>query len=141
MSGEQEELYSYDPTALADYEPQYQQSPQTVGVGGRLNTPPHPASPRVSISILPPGPTVGVGTNMNPADHITVLVGGTHGLRAQVDILRHQLIRIDPPSGTRHLHGPLQTEKESNLPNDSPREEKNPTCPSSKYTFLPQQWW
>ena len=138
MSGEQEELYSYDPTALADYEPQYQQSPQTVGVRGRLNTPPHPASPRVSISILPPGPTVGVGTNMNPADHITVLVGGTNALGAQAG---HLPTPADQNGSTVRYKTPARST--TNRKGKQPA--KRPTTggkePDVSQTFLPQRWW
>lgn len=101
MSGEQEELYSYDPTALADYESQYQQSPQAVGVGGRLNTPPHPASPRVSISILPPGPTVGVGTNMNliTSQKRKATCQTTHHGRKRTRRVPHQSTPSSPSNG------------------------------------------
>ena len=70
MTSRQEDTYSYDLTALADYEPQT--APPTVGVGGgRLNTPPPPTS-------MSPG--IGVGTtNTSPSilSNITVGVGGT----------------------------------------------------------------
>ena len=66
-------MYSYDLTALTDYEPQTTQtSPPTVGVGGgRLNTPLPPTS-------MSPG--IGVGTtNTSPSilSNVTVGVGGT----------------------------------------------------------------
>ena len=59
MTSRQEDTYSYDLTALADYEPQTTQTaPPTVGVGGgRLNTPPPPTS---SMS-----PGIGVGTHQH----------------------------------------------------------------------------
>ena len=74
MTSRQEDTYSYDLTALADFEPQTTQTaPPTVGVGGgRLNTPPPPPS---SMS-----PGIGVGTtNTSPSilSNITVGVGGT----------------------------------------------------------------
>ena len=73
MTSRQEDTYSYDLTALADFEPQTTQTaPPTVGVGGgRLNTPPPPTS-------MSPG--IGVGTtNTSPSilSNITVGVGGT----------------------------------------------------------------
>ena len=73
MTSRQEDTYSYDLTALADFEPQTSQTaPPTVGVGGgRLNTPPPPTS-------MSPG--IGVGTtNTSPSilSNITVGVGGT----------------------------------------------------------------
>ena len=73
MTSRQEDTYSYDLTALADFEPQTNQTtPPTVGVGGgRLNTPPPPTS-------MSPG--IGVGTtNTSPSilSNVTVGVGGT----------------------------------------------------------------
>ena len=73
MSGEE---YCFNLEALSDYDlPEYTiRSPQTVGVGGRLDTPPGPSSP----SILPQGPTIGVGTNTNPVpSNVTVGVGSS----------------------------------------------------------------
>ena len=70
MTSRQEDTYSYDLTALADFEPQT--APPTVGVGGgRLSTPPPPTS-------MSPG--IGVGTtNTSPSilSNVTVGVGGT----------------------------------------------------------------
>ena len=73
MTSGQEDTYSYDLTALTDYELQTTQTAHpTVGVGGgRLNTPPPPMS-------MSPG--IGVGTtNTSPSilSNVTVGVGGT----------------------------------------------------------------
>ena len=74
MNGEDEKPYSYDLSALTDYDPnQYQQrTPTKVGVEGVLHTPSGPSSP----SVL--GPTIGIRTNTNPSPpcSITVGVGG-----------------------------------------------------------------
>ena len=78
MASGQEDAYSYDLTALVDYEPQQYQTtaPPTIGVGGgRLNTPPPPVTP---------DPGIGVGTNTGPTQtNVTVGVGGTRALRQQ----------------------------------------------------------
>ena len=78
MTSGQEDTYSYDLTVLTDYEPQTTQTaPPTVGVGGRLNTPPPPTS-------MSPG--IGVGTtNTSPSilSNVTIGVGGTRALQQQ----------------------------------------------------------
>ena len=80
MASGQEDTYSYDLTALVDYEPKTYQAtaPPTVGVGGRLNTPPPPSTPGF-----------GVGTNTSPAQtNVTVGMGGTQVLRQQTEPIR-----------------------------------------------------
>ena len=74
MTSGQEDTYSYDLTALTDYELQtIPTAPPTVGVGGgRLNTPPPPSTSMSS--------GIGVGTtNTSPSilSNVTVGVGGT----------------------------------------------------------------
>ena len=72
MSGEED--FSFNLEALSDYDIPELRSPQSVGVGGRLDTPPGPRSP----SILPQGPTIGVGTSTNPVpSNVTVGVGSS----------------------------------------------------------------
>ena len=91
MASGQEDAYSYDLTALVDYEPQQYQTtaPPTIGVGGgRLNTPSPPTAP---------DPGIGVGTNTNlPQTNGTVGVGGTRALRQQTG-------RPSRPSGGGYL--------------------------------------
>ena len=91
MASGQEDAYSYDLTALVDYEPQQYQTtaPPTIGVGGgRLNTPSPPTAP---------DPGIGVGTNTNLAQtNVTVGVGGTRALRQQTG-------RPSRPSGGGYL--------------------------------------
>ena len=91
MATSQEDPYSYDLTALVDYEPQQYQTtaPPTIGVGGgRLNTPPPPVTP---------DPGMGVGTNSGPTQtNVTVGVGGTR-------VLRQQTGRPPTPSGQGYL--------------------------------------
>ena len=79
MTSGQEDTYSYDLTALVDYEPQtYQTAPPTVGVGGgRLNTPPPPTTPCIRVDT----------NNTSPAQtNVTVGVGGTRVLRQQTGL-------------------------------------------------------
>ena len=83
--------YSYDLTALVDYEPDQTTAPPTIGVGGgRLNTP----LPPTSVS-----PGIGVGTtNTSPSilTNVTVGVSGTRTLRQQTG-------RPPTPSGQGYL--------------------------------------
>ena len=78
MASGQEDAYSYDLSALVDYEPDQATAPTTIGVGGgRLNTPPPPTS-------VSPG--IGVGTNNTSPSiltNVTVGVGGTRALQQQ----------------------------------------------------------
>ena len=91
MASGQEDAYSYDLTALVDYEPDQTTAPPTIGVGGgRLNTPPPPTG-------MSPG--IGVGTtNTSPSilSNVTVGVGGTRTLRQQAG-------RPPTPSGQGYL--------------------------------------
>ena len=91
MASGQEDAYSYDLTALVDYEPDQNTAPPTNGVGGgRLNTPPPPTG-------MSPG--IGVGTtNTSPSilSNVTVGVGGTRTLRQQAG-------RPPTPSGQGYL--------------------------------------
>ena len=86
-----EDPFSYDLTALVDYEPDQTTAPPTIGVGGgRLNTPYPPAS-------VSPG--IGVGTNNTSPSilaNVTVGVGGTRTLRQQAG-------RPPTPSGQGYL--------------------------------------
>ena len=78
MASGQEDVYSYDFTALVDYEPDQTTAPPTIGVGGgRLHTP----SPPTTAS-----PGIGVGTNNTSPSilaNVTVGVGGARTLRQQ----------------------------------------------------------
>ena len=78
MDSGQEDAFSYDLTALVDYEPDQTTAPPTIGVGGgRLNTPPPPTA-------VSPG--IGVGTNNTSPSiltNVTVGVGGTRALQQQ----------------------------------------------------------
>ena len=90
MASGQEDPFSYDLTALVDYEPDQTTAPATIGVGGgRLNTPPPPTG-------MSPG--IGVGTNTSPSilSNVTVGVGGTRALRQQAG-------RPPTPSGQGYL--------------------------------------
>ena len=91
MASGQEDEFSYDLTALVDYEPDQTTAPPTIGVGGgRLNTP----LPPTSVS-----PGIGVGTtNTSPSilTNVTVGVGGTRTLRQQAG-------RPPTPSGQGYL--------------------------------------
>ena len=90
MASDPEDAYSFDLTALVDYEPDQTTAPQTIGVGGRLNTPSRP----MAVS-----PGIGVGTtNTSPSilSNVTVGVGGTCTLRQQAG-------RPPTPSGQGYL--------------------------------------
>ena len=73
MASRRQDPFSYDLTALADYEPddQYQSvTPATVGVGsGRLDTPPSRASSGIGVGSHSPSPSI--------LTNVTVGVGGT----------------------------------------------------------------
>ena len=83
MNGDDEEPYSYYLDALSDYDPnQYQpRASPSMGVGGVLNTPPGPSPSPSILGAL--GPTIGVGTNMNPSPPSNTTVG-VGGLRSTV---------------------------------------------------------
>ena len=91
MASGQEDAYSYDLTALVDYEPYQITAPPTIGVGGgRLHTPPPPTS-------VSPG--IGVGTNNTSPSILTNVTVGVSGTRT----LRQQAGRPPTPSGQGYL--------------------------------------
>ena len=126
MASGQEDAYSYDLTALVDYEPDQTAAPQTIGVGGRLNTPPPPTG-------MSPG--IGVGTNnTSPSilSNVTVGVGGTRTLRQQAG-------RPPTPSGQGYLDArPTVGHKELvQRKKDLPRVPKNLDARLVKTHLLP----
>ena len=109
MASGPEDAYSFDLTALVDYEPDRTTAPQTIGVGGgRLNTPPQP--PAVS-------PGIGVGTtNTSPSilSNVTVGVGGTRALQQQAG-------GPPTPSGQGYLDGKPIVAHKSTVQRRSPK--------------------
>ena len=138
MASGQEDVYSYDLTALVDYGPQQYQTtaPLTIGVGGgRLNTLPLPATPDSGI---------GVGTNTGPTQtNVTVGVGGTRTLRQQTGRPIHLQVEgistTDLLWDTRHLYD--VPPKGNSQQQELRRVEKNPDALHVKTPRLPPVMW